>query len=765
MRRGFAAVAALLALVLGPASLASAATLQVPQTFPTIQSAINAAVDGDTVLVAPGAYVENLDFLGKAITVRSSAGPEVTVIDGAQNGSVVLFQSGEGSESRLEGFSIRNGSGTYLGVLFGGGILCRGSSPTIVGNRILKNTADNGAGISCIEGAAPTLRDNEISKNYALWFGGGVCCEDGSDAYIVKNTLTGNEGGRGGGLACLSSSHPTVIRNKFNQNTSTGGGGIYCGGASYPWIVENEVRANSVHFFGEGGGGIFCDDESAPVIERNRISDHSCDGSGGGIHIQGCSSPAVVENTIRNNTAYVFGGAIYCQNGCDVLVRGNSVEQNNALASYHALYVTESSATIEGNHIFSNGLESDQAQYVFAVSTRGNSAIVIEGNLVDGNRAGIACYEETNVRIERNRTLRNESAGIRLESCTWGLVDSNFAAENSFGGMSAWQCSGLKLSNNMIARNVGYGGLLAGGVTILECDSVRILNNSIVGNFCSGPKGIRCKTATDVIIANNISWNASVPYGYEFKLNECDAAVTHNVVAGGWPGEGNLDSDPRLVDPEGDDFHLRFGSPCVDAGSNGVADLPQWDAEGDPRVVNGDKFPEAVVDIGADELVPEIAARFGTVNAAGASLANVLLVNGSAGQRQRVVTVSVLDPVEASLVAPPAGPTPAAFALYAWAGEPDLSTLTVQPHHLGVTGFPTPLQGSPPQPAVVWNNLGHFGRLGVASHPSSPAPSILFSKTARVPATVSLQGFIQDAGSAADGPVSVTNAVVLKIVE
>ena len=101
----------LIALVLS-ASPAFSATLYVPDNYPTIQTAIDAAGGGDTVIVRPGIYVENIDFKGKAITVESEQGPQGTIIDGNQSGSVVRFQSGEGLDSILSGFSITNGSGT-----------------------------------------------------------------------------------------------------------------------------------------------------------------------------------------------------------------------------------------------------------------------------------------------------------------------------------------------------------------------------------------------------------------------------------------------------------------------------------------------------------------------------------------------------------------------------------------------------------------------------------------------------------------------------
>src|SRR5688572_9969361 len=113
--------------------VAEAAVIRVPADHSTIQSAINAAVNGDTIEVAPGIYTENLNFLGKAIRVTSEQGPQVTVIDGNQNGSVVVFVSGEGPQSMLSGFTIKNGNAAFGGAYRGGGIRIQNSSPTIAG--------------------------------------------------------------------------------------------------------------------------------------------------------------------------------------------------------------------------------------------------------------------------------------------------------------------------------------------------------------------------------------------------------------------------------------------------------------------------------------------------------------------------------------------------------------------------------------------------------------------------------------------------------
>src|SRR5258707_15677186 len=88
-------IVALTAILLSCASAHGQTIIQVPLNFPTIQSAMNAANNGDTVLVGPGTYVENINFNGKAITVTSFDGPSTTIIDGNHNGTVVTFNQSE----------------------------------------------------------------------------------------------------------------------------------------------------------------------------------------------------------------------------------------------------------------------------------------------------------------------------------------------------------------------------------------------------------------------------------------------------------------------------------------------------------------------------------------------------------------------------------------------------------------------------------------------------------------------------------------------
>jgi hypothetical protein len=313
------------------------------------------------------------------------------------------------------------------------------------------------------------------------------------------------------------------------------------------------------------------------------------------------------------------------------------------------------------------------------------------------------------------------------------------------------------------------GEACGGGAAFLTTNSHAVLvGNTFHGNVSTMAGGaIHVLVFSNPVIANCILWENPGEGGAELTVLLSDATVIHSIVKGGWPGVSVLDEDPRFVDPPGGDLHLRLGSPAVDAGWNGAPSLPSADFEGDVRIRDGLSGSGAVVDLGADELAPEAAVRFGSVNAAGESLASVLTVNGSAGDESgRGVTVSLLEGVTVEMAAPPAGPDPAPFALYAWEGEPDLLTLTPQPFGLGYTAFPTPIEPRLlPQPVQVWNNLGHRPRLGVPTLPSDPAPSIVIAKRARYGGTFTLQGIVLDQGSTADGPASVTNAVVVRVVD
>jgi hypothetical protein len=232
---------------------AAGTIIHVPGDQPTIQAAINAASNGDTVLVAPGTYKENISFLGKAITVKSN-GANVTIIDGGGTAPVVTFSSRETLHSVLTGFTLQNGTSTFNSGYEGGGIYVRFASPTIKNNIIQNNTAcSDGGGIGVYFGS-PLIQGN-IVKN---------------------NTQSGCSGG-------------------------TGGGGIEVGGASTAQIIGNIIQNNS---WGSSGGGISLDATGSTLIKNNVIKGNLSGRGGGGIAmINDVSGTVIVQNLISGNSS------------------------------------------------------------------------------------------------------------------------------------------------------------------------------------------------------------------------------------------------------------------------------------------------------------------------------------------------------------------------------------------------------------------------------------------------------------------------------
>jgi len=215
-------------------------TIHVPGDSATIQAGIDGTVHGDTVLVADGLYIgagnRNIDFLGKAIVVRSENGPEVTVIDCNWKGRGFYFHEGENLESKVEGFTITRGYVLFEG---GAGIKCQDSSPAISNCHVINNTAscsDYGGGIYC-RNSSPIIEECIISGNeviievdFSTSMGGGLYCTGGiiRDGIISHNSAwcIGSWGrGQGGGIDCDSS---MIINCIIYGNDALWGGGIHC---------------------------------------------------------------------------------------------------------------------------------------------------------------------------------------------------------------------------------------------------------------------------------------------------------------------------------------------------------------------------------------------------------------------------------------------------------------------------------------------------------------------------------------------------------
>ncbi|TKJ40122.1 hypothetical protein CEE37_10325 [candidate division LCP-89 bacterium B3_LCP] len=323
------------------AGLCHADTLLVPSQYPTIQAGINASNDGDTVLVSSGTYTENIDFRGKEIVVKSEQGADFTVIDGDQYGSVVTFESGETTNSVLDGFTVENGMGG-------------GSYPNY-----------RGGGINCTNSSSPTITNNIFTRNISPTAGGAIACLNYSDAIITNNIIYGNTASNGGGIYgkdCFM----TIMNNTITGNSASSfGGGIY-GYYAGAIVSNNVIEGNTASY--KGGGMAILEATHTPYpiweISNNIIANNWGRTAGGGISIQ-CSFPPpghnIINNTITENSADQ-GGAVALFLSAYPVITNSILWDNSAPEIYESTgggYATVNYSNVTGGWTGTGNIDDD----------------------------------------------------------------------------------------------------------------------------------------------------------------------------------------------------------------------------------------------------------------------------------------------------------------------------------------------------------------------------------------------------------------------
>ena len=260
------------------------AYINIPTEYSTIQEGIDAAIDGDIILVDPGVYIENINYLEKSITVASlylttqdDSYISQTIIDGNNTDSVVqIIDCGESNQS-LIGFTITNGYACNGSIDYGGGIYCRESHPILKHLIVTDNSAYEGPGI-CIRESSAILEDivssnNSIVDNNFYNNGGGIYISN-SDVIMKNIKILNNNAERGGGLDLYESTADIENIVCYGNTATVSGGGIYCWGGTYNFtnivVTENNsgisavsgaylTIINSIIYAQNSRDNIFCD--------------------------------------------------------------------------------------------------------------------------------------------------------------------------------------------------------------------------------------------------------------------------------------------------------------------------------------------------------------------------------------------------------------------------------------------------------------------------------------------------------------------------
>ncbi|HUU98892.1 MAG TPA: right-handed parallel beta-helix repeat-containing protein [Phycisphaerae bacterium] len=527
----------------------------------TIQEGIDAALDGDEVVVCDGVYTgpgnKNLDFAGKAITVRSENGPENCVIDCENDGRGFYFHSGETTVSVVDGFTITNGN-----ELHGGAVYCEDSSPMIS---------------HCT-----------IAGNVALSEGGGICCYGGSPT-ITNCSITGNAAIHRGGAVLSHDSDPTIGDCVIGENAANAGGGVYCQGGSSATITNCTVTGNSAS---SEGGGIYCELGTLTISDCT-IAENSGANYGGGALCRE-SDTTISSCAITGNTAG-YGGGVYCEATSNATISKCTIMQNTAQAG-GGVHCYECCPTIVDCAISENVVWHHGGGIFLSYSDPAITHCTISGNTAHRGGAGVFCHR----------------ASPTINSCALAANIATYA-----GAVCCLRGSPV-ITNCLITGNAAKWG----GALECYCSDLTVTDCTLAANLAVNGRALACDShhsgCSSIQMANCILWDG----GNEIWNNDDSTiTITYSDVQAGWSGQGNIDADPLFVDAEHEDYRLLPCSPCVDAGDNDAVPADEWDldddgdtdepipfdVDGNPRFVDDPYMPDTghgdppIVDMGAYE--------------------------------------------------------------------------------------------------------------------------------------------------------------------
>ena len=335
---------------------------------------------------------------------------------------------------------------------------------------------------------------------------------------------------------------------------------------------------------------------------------------GGGILCIG-SSPAIKGCTFtqcnaNDPLADAVGGGIYCDQGSDLIIRGCAFRDNRAFCGGGGVAIRESSPTIIGSE-FSDNRGSIACGGSSGVACVGGSPQILDCSFINGRETALNLSGAGTPLIRGCLFVGNsgEINGAIVTRSRATIERCRFVNNRAFYFSGAVECLAPTVILN--CEFLGNSCTLQGGDALSIWGGTIVRNCTFVGNVGGVSRGAGAiyywRGSPDPVIENNIFWqNRDDQVGYK----DNPLAVTYSLVQDGWPGEGNIDLNPRFVDLEIGDLHLLPDSPAIDAGDADFVPMPsETDIDGQKRIWN------ARVDMGADEFG---SFAFGDINCDGA---------------------------------------------------------------------------------------------------------------------------------------------------
>ncbi|MHC4266344.1 MAG: right-handed parallel beta-helix repeat-containing protein, partial [Planctomycetota bacterium] len=549
----------------------------VPVDFDTIQEAIDAASEGQTVIVTPKTYTgfgnRDLDFKGKAITVRSvqpnnPMSVEATIIncEGTEfePHRGFYFHNNEGANSVLNGFTIKGGYAED-----GGGIFCEQSDPMIKNCIIRENYAsENGGGMFNRE-SSPVVINCEFEENYGQW-GGGLFNYIDSNSTISDCTFNLNSSRWGGGIANQLNSNPIVTNCEFIENSASthGGGGMVSLDNCCPTVTHCVFRYNSAVW----GGGMTNSDSSHSTVSNCVFIENTAD-DGGGMDNRNNSEPNIFNCTFSDNTAANNGGGMFNRESnpkvTECIFEGNYGQWCGGLFNYINSSPTISDCTFSLN------------------SSRWGGGIA---NQLNSNPIITNCEF-----IENSASTHGGGGMVSLENCCPTVTNCVFSNNSAVwgGGMTNSDSSHSTIRNCIFIENIADDG---GGMDNRNNSEPNIFNCTFSNNTAINFGGGMSNSFNSIPqLTSCIFWSNTAPSDPQIYDDETSSAtIKYSDIEGGWAGEGNIDADPLFRGR----YYWHVNEDVIswwdfDEGSGNTAE--DWAGDND-GIIHGAKWTDGKID-------------------------------------------------------------------------------------------------------------------------------------------------------------------------
>ena len=554
--------------------------------FLDIPSAVAAASTGDTIVVAPGAYVGPVDFAGKDVVIESSGGAAVTSLSGA--GRVVLAVSGESTAAILDGFSLSGG---------GGCVLVLNSGLTLLDNTLSScgGGALEGSAILAASSASVVSSGNTIQGNASLR--GAVSIQSAASWTSTADTISSNTAtDRGGGLYIdQASATLDAVTLSSNTATNTGGGGYIEGGQLT--LLGGLVQSNTSN--NAEGGGLYIDAStlwsSGTTFNANQIGTNNGMRVGGAVFAAPFSDVQIGQAQFTNNEA-TYGGAVAIHEDVTLGVYGSTFDGNTALmhadlsigtyGSTSTVAILPTSQVVLADSVFQN---FDPTPLGLGAGTvgpgSGDADSVVIDNCTFGDAPTTSTWTEMNFRAATVTILNSEfGAGLLLTGehrqiqpnfieGTLGVYGSTFlgSAGIQHSGTATVQRTTLVDTTSFWAAINGdgaYADLTVQNVDIFGANNraIRVGATSLVENT------LVVDTGAGLYWFGSGGGFPTVRYSNFWNVQWISSQSTFSTQP------GILQVDPQVTawsndgDPTNDDLTRLTGSPMIDAGNPALFD-------------------------------------------------------------------------------------------------------------------------------------------------------------------------------------------------